>query len=95
MTATLMRTSAGRSLLRVQLLSPKSKSLAAAPFALRVRQVKRSLANIRDLQECDVWFGSSIPCPQLSDSGLGSRNDHKPPDERTLKLGKSKRYLTL
>jgi hypothetical protein len=92
MTATRIPTGAARSL-RVQLRSPKSKSFAATPFTLRVGQVKRTLANIRDFQENDVWFSNSIPCPQLSDSGPGSGNDHKPPDERTLKLGKSECVL--
>lgn len=91
MTSTRMPASAARSL-RVPLLSPKSKSFAAAPFALRVGQVKRTLANIREFQDRDVWFSNSIPCPQVSDSGPGSGKDHKPPDERTLKLGKSRRH---
>lgn len=33
-----------------------------------------------------VWFSSSAPY-SLPDSGL--EGDHKPPDERTVKLGKS------
>jgi len=94
MTATRMQTGAARSL-RLQLRTPKSKSFAATPFTLRVGQVKRTLANIRDFQENDVWFSNRIPCLQLLDSGPGSGNDRKPPDERTLKLGKSKRYLIL
>ena len=38
----------------------------------------------------DVWFSSSAP-HALSDSG--PEGDHKPPDERTLKLGRSMRAL--
>ena len=38
----------------------------------------------------DVWFSSSAPYA-LPDSG--PEGDHKPPDERTLKLGKSMHTL--
>ena len=39
-----------------------------------------------------VWFSSSAPY-SLPDSGL--EGDHKPPDERTVKLGKSMSYAIL
>lgn len=51
----------------------------------------RCFAQVHDIDKLnrDVWFNSSIPrsLPNLPGS------DHKPPDERTLKLGKTVRTL--
>jgi hypothetical protein len=50
----------------------------------------RCFARVQDLDSLnrEVWFSSSAPrsSPDLGGSG----GDHKPPDERTLQLGKSR-----
>ena len=86
-----MRTSLAKSLLRAQLLSSKPSGLAASPFAVVLRRARRGLANVRDSQKqsSSAWFSGSSASFQVSNSGPGSGKDHKPPDERTLKLGKS------
>jgi hypothetical protein len=91
MIATFMRTSLAKSPLRAQLLCSKPTSLAALPFAIVLQRARRSLANVRDSpkQGSNVWFAGSTAPFQVSNSGPGSGRDHKPPDERTLKLGKS------
>ena len=68
------------------------KNLASStPVALR--QPQRTLANIRerDISLSKTWFTSTVP--RISPPELRGQ-DHSPPDERTLKLGKSK-YLCL
>ncbi|KAF2840386.1 hypothetical protein M501DRAFT_1010508 [Patellaria atrata CBS 101060] len=57
-------------------------------------QPRRTLTNVRDStlsSFSEVWFNSSIPCPNVVP--LGIEGDGKPPDERTLKLGKTIRIL--
>lgn len=55
----------------------------------------RGFAKVRDNKELglnkEIWFGSNAPL-LLPVEGPGSGFDHKPPDERMLKLGKSKAY---
>jgi hypothetical protein len=50
----------------------------------------RCFARVQDLDQlnCEVWFSSSAPRGSPNPSGGGS--DNKPPDERTLQLGKSR-----
>src|SRR2546421_318410 len=53
----------------------------------------RHLAQVRTEPLSEVWFTSSSPKRSPADDLLGSPGnggDHKPPDERTLRLGKSK-----
>lgn len=61
------------------------------PFLLGFSQStpSRSLAQVRsDLElRAEVWFTPSGPCEQLDD--VASKQQNAPPDERTLKLGKS------
>jgi hypothetical protein len=53
---------------------------------------RRLLANVNGGKELgvkqDVWFTSAGPAAHPAE-GPGSGLDHRPPDERTLKLGKS------
>ena len=58
---------------------------------------RRSLAQVRHDPVSEVWFTPSIPAISPADGPLathGSR-DHKPPDEKRLKLGKSTHPLNL
>jgi len=49
------------------------------------------LANIREPDVfSDVWFSANLPRRTTSDSAGPPGTDGKPPDERTVKLGKSK-----
>ncbi|OCL10119.1 hypothetical protein AOQ84DRAFT_7258 [Glonium stellatum] len=89
MTAGLMRRLSSSSRIHAQRIT--SKNLACSvPVALR--QPQRTLANIRErnIPLSKTWFTSTVPCtfpPELSGQ------DHSPPDERTLKLGKTIRIL--
>lgn len=52
----------------------------------------RHLAQVRAEPASELWFNPSIPLRSPADDLLGTPGDgkdHKPPDERTLKLGKS------
>ncbi|KAK5107566.1 hypothetical protein LTR62_001009 [Meristemomyces frigidus] len=51
----------------------------------------RCFAHVADInrRERDIWFTSSAPRYSLPDS----QGDHKPPDERTLQLGRTVRVL--
>lgn len=54
--------------------------------------LSRSLAQVRPEPPLEVWFTPSTPWRSPADDLLGSPGngkDHKPPDERTLRLGKS------
>lgn len=55
-----------------------------------VTRPSRSLATVNPGQKSipDVWFTGSTPHSNISN--LSSNDPQKPPDERTLKLGKSK-----
>lgn len=61
------------------------------PQVLQGSQRLRGLASIQsDRCLSDVWFNSSPPQSSVKPAGLpGNGPDEKPPDERTLKLGKS------
>jgi hypothetical protein len=55
----------------------------------------RHLAQVRTDPLLEVWFTPSSPSKSPADDLLGSSGngcDHKPPDERTLRLGKSEQY---
>ena len=55
----------------------------------------RHLAQVRTDPLLEVWFTPSSPSKSPADDLLGSPGngcDHKPPDERTLRLGKSEQY---
>jgi hypothetical protein len=71
--------------------------LLVAPVpALRQRPQSRSLAQVRPEPFSELWFTPSSPSRGPADELLGPStgpatdgSDHKPPDERILKLGKS------
>ncbi|ERF73159.1 hypothetical protein EPUS_03000 [Endocarpon pusillum Z07020] len=59
----------------------------------------RSLAQVRQEPFSDLWFTPSRPARSPADDLLGNNGrpgngDHRPPDERTLKLGKTLRTLS-
>jgi hypothetical protein len=64
-------------------------------LALRPLFPSRSLAQVRQEPLSEFWFTPSSPARSPADdllgnnAGPGTSGDHKPPDERTLKLGKS------
>ncbi|KAF2755687.1 hypothetical protein EJ05DRAFT_503144 [Pseudovirgaria hyperparasitica] len=87
MTAGLMRRFSTSKRLRADKLI---KSTATPSSILYIRQPKRNLANIRDRELSGSWF-SSTPPVWMPEHQLGS--DGAPPDERTLKLGKTIRTL--
>jgi hypothetical protein len=96
MTASVMRKFTPSALTRVQLLHPKRAAPELFASAIKPAQPTqtRSLANVRDVRGQDfaeLWFNVAGPSLRPSE-GPGSGMDYKPPDERTLKLGKSK-YL--
>lgn len=88
MTAGLMRKVATSNLTRAHVVVPRTSPpvLYAA-----LKQTHRGLANIRDTDRIfsEAWFSSSVPRLSAAESGFNNTNDAKPPDERTLKLGKS------
>ena len=60
---------------------------------------RRNLAQVRPEPLEELWFTSSNPTRSPADDILnppnaGPFNDHKPPDERTIKLGKTLRTLS-
>ena len=60
---------------------------------------RRTLAQVRPEPIGELWFTSSAPSRSPADDILNSQppcppKDHKPPDERTLKLGKTLRTLS-
>lgn len=68
--------------------------LASEETAASQPSSRRSLAQVRPEPLDEIWFTSSAPRRSPADDLLGStatgpNGDHKPPDERTLKLGKS------
>ena len=95
-----MRKFTPSSLIRAQLLPQRTDSTPAALFAIPrlflLPAQQRSLAAIhdRDYLGPEICFSSTVPCP-LPAEGPGSGLDYKPPDERTLKLGKSRSILLL
>jgi hypothetical protein len=75
----------------------RHKSAITGSHALRQISPKRYLAQVRPEPISEVWFTASFPRSGPADELLGSSSsggpngpdDHKPPDERLLKLGKS------
>ena len=71
--------------------------LAEGPPTVALQQFlpARHLAQVRTDPLLGVWFTPSSPSKSPADDLLGSPGhgcDHKPPDERTLRLGKSEQY---
>ena len=57
----------------------------------------RNLAQVRSAPFSELWFTPSSPGRTPADDLLafpGNGNDHKPPDERTVRLGKSVLHST-
>jgi hypothetical protein len=85
------------SFLRWKSLIIHTHRLLVAPTpALRQLPQTRSLAQVRSELFSDLWFTPSSPARGPADELLnpsggpaGDGGDHKPPDERILKLGKS------
>ncbi|KAF2397203.1 hypothetical protein EJ06DRAFT_482276 [Trichodelitschia bisporula] len=74
------------------------RTLKPAPSSIPscAPQPRRQLANIRDEDRgsSEQWFSGTMPSLRPGNTeGPGSGNDHKPPDERTLKLGDTIRTL--
>ncbi|KAF2810630.1 uncharacterized protein BDZ99DRAFT_560864 [Mytilinidion resinicola] len=84
MTAGLMRRLSSSTRTRAHRISVRNWALTP------LRQPQRTLANIKDTSESKTWFTSNSP--RFGPPDLGG-NDHTPPDERTLKLGKTIRVL--
>ena len=68
-------------------------------LSLQALLPSRSLAQVRQEPFSDLWFTPSRPARSPADDLLGNNGrpgngDHRPPDERTLKLGKSLLYLS-
>lgn len=99
MTSGLMRTisTPNTSFLRWKSFLVHTHRLLVAPVpALRQRPQSRSLAQVRPEPFSELWFAPSSPSRGPADELLGPSTglaadggDHKPPDERILKLGKS------
>lgn len=94
-----MRTSALKSTVRATQSIESSSSAQqrallspAVRWLQRKQQQHRGLAKVNNGKELglahDVWFNSTGPSAYPAE-GPGSGLDHRPPDERTLKLGKS------
>lgn len=71
--------------------------IAQAPPTAALQQFlpARHLAQVRTDPLSELWFTPSSPGKSPADDLLGSQGsgcDHKPPDERTLRLGKSEQY---
>lgn len=71
--------------------------IAQAPPTAALQQFlpARHLAQVRTDPLSELWFTPSSPRKSPADDLLGSQGngcDHKPPDERTLRLGKSEQY---
>ena len=67
------------------------------PSSIQPAIPSRSLAQVRLEPFSEVWFTASWPAKSLADDLLGPQgegHDHKPPDERTLRLGKSAPAIT-
>ena len=76
---------------------PLTHSLAID--GLQPNPPRRNLAQVRQEPLGELWFTSSHPTRSPADDVLnppnpGPPNDHKPPDERTIKLGKTLRTLS-
>src|ERR1700761_4202030 len=76
------------------------RSRSSSPGSPNLRQVlpKRHLAQVRLEPITEVWFTAAPPrCGPAEDllgpQRPGDNGDHKPPDERLIKLGKSTRGL--
>ncbi|KIW92924.1 uncharacterized protein Z519_06773 [Cladophialophora bantiana CBS 173.52] len=83
---------------QVQLLR-RHKSTASGGGSLRQVLPKRHLAQVRPEPISEVWFTAASPRfgPEndlLSPPASGNSSDHKPPDERLIRLGKTLRILS-
>lgn len=69
------------------MLALRGSSIRIAPPKI----TSRSLAQVRDETFSDVWFTPAAPLLSPADEllGPGGSGNRKPPDERTVKLGKS------
>jgi hypothetical protein len=83
-------------------VSSRCRSTTTGISSLRQVVPKRHLAHVRPEPISEVWFTSSSPRTGPADDLLGSNlpgrngtDDHKPPDERLVKLGKSKDLCTI
>jgi hypothetical protein len=95
MTRGLMRGASRASFLSAGLLRPASNRVprpAACNASKDAIRASRGLASVRDLDgrtlSAITWFSGSPACSTPMPS-LGDGGDGQPPDERTLKLGKS------
>jgi len=74
--------------------SHAAKASLLLPLIAALRQPTRTLANIREPDIfSDVWFSANLPRQTTFDGAGPPCADGKPPDERTVKLGKSKLLL--
>ncbi|KIW28962.1 uncharacterized protein PV07_04813 [Cladophialophora immunda] len=78
----------------------RHRSTASGGASLRQVLPKRHLAQVRPEPISEVWFTSTSPRTGPEDDLLGpptpgnNNNDHKPPDERLIRLGKTLRILS-
>lgn len=100
MTIGLMRKLTPSSFTRAHLLRTRRAAVAeSTPCSKSSEQLqKRCLANVRDVDahhssSSKLWFTSTTP--SRVQEGPGGGLDYKTPDERTLKLGKSKNHCIL
>lgn len=77
---------------RAQLASRHTASGLPTRCSLGLRQYQRTITDLRPCQPLasKLWFTSAAPQRY---SGPGYNADHPPPDERTIKLGKTLRIL--
>ncbi|KAF2264292.1 hypothetical protein CC78DRAFT_463806 [Lojkania enalia] len=76
---------------RAQLSARFASTHLATPRILGIKQYQRSITDVRPRQASisRTWFTSSTGLAYLE----GSEGDHKPPDERRLKLGETIRKI--
>ncbi|OAG45132.1 hypothetical protein AYO21_00480 [Fonsecaea monophora] len=84
---------------QAQFLRRHKSTTASGGGSLRQVLPKRHLAQVRPEPISEVWFTSASPRFGPDDDLLGSpapgnSNDHKPPDERLIRLGKTLRILS-
>ncbi|EXJ93711.1 hypothetical protein A1O1_02104 [Capronia coronata CBS 617.96] len=88
--------------IRARVLGHRLRSTTAANQYLRQVFPKRHLAQVRPEPISEVWFTASSPRIGPADELLGpptpgnsnEKQDHPPPDERLLRLGKTLRTLS-
>ncbi|EXJ61014.1 hypothetical protein A1O7_05167 [Cladophialophora yegresii CBS 114405] len=77
----------------------RARSSSAGGHSLRQVLPRRNLAQVRPDPISEVWFTAASPRYGPADELLGpprpgGNDDHKPPDERLIKLGKTLRTLS-